>query len=266
MPKNIITLFVCALILILSLPTNAQIPWPSKPQNLQVFPKDTKIEKLKNIMFAFSNALGVNCIHCHVAKDKSDFSTYDFASDENVNKKKARLMLKMVFSINNNSVKEIAALSDEKNPVPVNCTTCHRGYVKPMPLEDVLYKKIKAKDIQAGVDEYNRLRKLYYGKGTFNFDENALIKLGYKLMGEKAVQDALVIFKLNTEMNPVSANAFDSMGDAYVALGDYKSAVESAEKCIHLLDNVIKINDSFHSRIRKSALDKIEKYSVKHHK
>lgn len=108
-------LLILITMLIFSLPSYSQIPWPVKPINLQVFPSDTKIEKLKNVMFAFSNALGVNCIHCHVAKDKSDFSTYDFASDNNVNKKKARLMLKLVFSINNKSIKEIAALSDEKN-------------------------------------------------------------------------------------------------------------------------------------------------------
>lgn len=133
-----------------------------------------------------------------------------------------------------------------------------------MPLEDVLYEKIKEKDVQAGIDEYNRLRKLYYGKGTFNFDENTLIKLGYKLLGEKALSDAVVVLKLNTQMNPESANAFDSLGDAYVAVGDFKNAVESAEKCIDLLDNVIKINDSFHNRIRESAMDKIEKYKDRH--
>ena len=264
MPKKIIILFSCILIFLLSLPVNGQIPWPVKPINLQVFPSDMKIERLKNIMFAFSSALGVNCIHCHVAKDKNDFSTYDFASDNNINKKKARLMLKMVFSINNNSIKEIAALTNEKAPVPVNCTTCHRGYIKPIHLEDVLYEKIKENNVQAGVDEYNRLRKLYYGKGTFNFDENALIKLGYKLLGEKALKDAVVILKLNTKMNPESANAFDSLGDAYVAEGDYKNAVASAQKCIYLLDNVIKINDSFHNNVRKSAMDKIEKYKGKY--
>lgn len=263
MLKKTFSVPIFALVIILSFPVRAQIPWPSKPQNLKIFPKDIKIENLKKIMFAFSNALGVNCIHCHVAKDKSDFSTYDFASDENVNKKKARLMLKMVFSINNNSIKEIAALTNEKAPVPVNCTTCHRGYIKPIPLEDVLYEKIKENNVQAGVDEYNSLRKLYYGKGTFNFDENALIKLGYKLLGEKALKDAVVILKLNTKMNPESANAFDSLGDAYIAEGDYKNAVSSAQKCIDLLDNVIKINDSFHNRIRKSAMDKIEKYKDK---
>ena len=242
MPKKIIILFSCILIFLLSLPVNGQIPWPVKPINLQVFPSDMKIERLKNIMFAFSSALGVNYI----------------------NKKKARLMLKMVFSINNNSIKEIAALTNEKAPVPVNCTTCHRGYIKPIHLEDVLYEKIKENNVQAGVDEYNRLRKLYYGKGTFNFDENALIKLGYKLLGEKALKDAVVILKLNTKMNPESANAFDSLGDAYVAEGDYKNAVASAQKCIYLLDNVIKINDSFHNNVRKSAMDKIEKYKDKY--
>jgi len=259
-------LFACFILfagLFYSLPVYSQIPWPDKPKNLQVFPKEMKIDRLKNIMFAFSNALGVNCIHCHVADDFRDFSTYDFASDKNVNKKKARIMLKLVQSINKNSIKEIAALSDEKNPVSVNCTTCHRGYKKPIPLEDVIYEVIKKTGIKSGIDEYHKLREKYYGKGTFNFEDKTLIVVGYKLLGEKAAQDAVAVLKLNTEVNPGSANAFDSLGDAYVALGDYKNAIASAEKCIDLLDNVIKIDDSFHNNIRKSAQDKIDKFKDK---
>ena len=214
-------------------------------------------------MFEFSSALGVNCIHCHVADDFRDFSTYNFSSDENVNKKKARLMIKLVQTSNRNTMKEIAALSEKKDQAFVVCRTCHRGYKTPVSLEEVIYGVIKKTGVQSGIEEYNKLREKYYGKGTFNFDDNALNKVGYKLLGEKAVQDAISVFKLNTEVNPESPNSFDSLGDAYVEAGDYKNAVESAEKCIDLLDNVIKKDDSFNNTIRKSAMDKIEKYKGK---
>ena len=71
--------------------------------------------------FGFARSLGVTCTHCHVA-DK-------WEADDKPQKQIARDMSAMVALLNNTSLKGIKNL---KSPSPtVNCTTCHRGEVKP---------------------------------------------------------------------------------------------------------------------------------------
>ena len=69
----------------------------------------------------YSKSLGVDCTHCHVAGqwEKEDKPTKQITRD----------MSAMAKAINTEYLKGIKNL---KNPNPVvNCTTCHRGQVKP---------------------------------------------------------------------------------------------------------------------------------------
>lgn len=77
---------------------------------------------LPNIMnMGYSRSLGVSCTHCHV--------TSEWASDAKPQKQVARDMAAMVRAINGELLPRIANLSSAR-PV-VNCTTCHRGNIKP---------------------------------------------------------------------------------------------------------------------------------------
>ena len=76
----------------------------------------------ENLVFAmnsWSRALGVSCGHCH--------NTNDFAKDEKQKKEISRQMVEMGTMISQ-KLKTINGLSDR--PI-VNCTTCHRGELKP---------------------------------------------------------------------------------------------------------------------------------------
>jgi hypothetical protein len=90
-------------------------------KNVQVL-KGMPADRLLRVMeFGFGPALGVSCTHCHVAGK--------WASDEIPAKKIAREMMAMSHAINEQYLKKIEGL---KGPNPtVNCTTCHRGQVKP---------------------------------------------------------------------------------------------------------------------------------------
>lgn len=71
--------------------------------------------------FGYARSLGVNCTHCH-APDK-------WESDEKPQKQIARDMSAMVARLNGELLKSIKNL---KSTSPtVNCTTCHRGEIKP---------------------------------------------------------------------------------------------------------------------------------------
>jgi hypothetical protein len=69
----------------------------------------------------YARSLGVNCTHCH-APEK-------WESEEKPTKQIAREMAAMVGKINSEMLKNIKNLKSE-NPV-INCSTCHRGQVKP---------------------------------------------------------------------------------------------------------------------------------------
>lgn len=69
----------------------------------------------------YGKSLGVSCTHCHIAGE--------WDKDDKPQKQIARDMSAMAATINNQLLKNIANL---KGPnAVVNCTTCHRGQVKP---------------------------------------------------------------------------------------------------------------------------------------
>ena len=105
---------------------------PPAPKNLQVLPKDTPPRAVVATMRSFAQGLGVRCQYCHVFKgtNPDDLAAFDFASDEKENKKTARVMLRMVMSVNEQ-------LKDVGEPAPagelkVTCYTCHRGEEHPL--------------------------------------------------------------------------------------------------------------------------------------
>jgi CubicO group peptidase (beta-lactamase class C family) len=64
--------------------------------------------------------------------------------------------------------------------------------------------------------------------------EDSINSLGYRLLSQKRVADAIRIFKLNTDLHPDSANTYDSLAEAYMDSGDKTLAVQFYEKSIAL--------------------------------
>ena len=210
----------------------AQIPWPEQPQNLQVLPAGTTTETLRNTMFGFSDALGVNCTHCHVARDRNDWSTYDFASDEKSHKQSARIMLRMVAAINGEHLAKLGF--GHGNTIQVTCRTCHHGQDRPISLEARLWDTIESGGVQAGVTAYQRLREQDYGRGKFDFGEGSLNALGYRLLLGGRTIDAIAIFELNVAQFPDAAKPHDSLGEAYMQAGRREKAIASYRKSLVL--------------------------------
>jgi hypothetical protein len=90
-------------------------------KNIQLLKGMTAGRLLAVMQIGYSKSLGVDCTHCHVAGqwDKEDKPA----------KQITREMSEMAKAINTKYLKEIKNLKNT-NPV-VNCTTCHRGQVKP---------------------------------------------------------------------------------------------------------------------------------------
>ncbi|HET9270320.1 MAG TPA: c-type cytochrome [Vicinamibacterales bacterium] len=98
------------------------------PANLQVLPKDIPRPQLLQTMQAFSQALGVQCSHCHVFIAAGD-PMNDMASDVKPQKNAARAMLRMVQAINPQVASGVNKTAE--TAVRVGCWTCHRGQAIP---------------------------------------------------------------------------------------------------------------------------------------
>ncbi len=205
--------------------------WPEKTKNIQVLNKEWPGSRLSPVMKGFTRALGVRCSYCHQGEEGKPLSTYNFASDENPNKNRAREMLRMLGSVNDH-LKKIETSGDKR--VNMWCHTCHHGKPKPMTLEEEIGEKYRLKGSDAALQHYKDLKQKFYGRGAYDFGESSLNSLGYELLGKDDAAGAIRIFTLNTEEFPNSANAWDSLGEAFVKAGDTKKATECYEKSLKL--------------------------------
>jgi tetratricopeptide (TPR) repeat protein len=56
--------------------------------------------------------------------------------------------------------------------------------------------------------------------------------MGYILLGQKKIEDALAAFKRNVELYPGSANVYDSLADGLEAAGKANLARQNVEKAV----------------------------------
>lgn len=91
-------------------------------KNIQILKGMPAGRVLKVMEFGYARSLGVNCTHCHVVGE--------WEKDDKPAKQIARDMVAMSNTINSDLLNKIKNL---KGPnAIVNCTTCHRGQVKPV--------------------------------------------------------------------------------------------------------------------------------------
>ena len=96
---------------------------------------------------------------------------------------------------------------------------------------------------------------------AYLFPEGVMNQAGYERLQAGQTKDAIALFTLNAEAYPSSANAQDSLGDAYLADGQQDRALAAARRCLELLPGD-KANNQFKAAIRQSAESKIEKITA----
>lgn len=89
-------------------------------KNIQTL-KGVPAGRLLRIMeMGYARSLGVDCTHCHTPEK--------WESEDKSTKQIARDMAAMVGTINGQMLKSIKNLNEKAT---INCTTCHRGEIKP---------------------------------------------------------------------------------------------------------------------------------------
>ena len=106
--------------------------------------------------------------------------------------------------------------------MPVPDTAANRAFT------DEIIKLTLEKGLPAATASYRRRDK------NLGLLEMVVNQKGYDLMEEKRLKEAIEIFKLNVYAFPKSANAFDSLGEAYLESGDKAAAVEHYRKSLQL--------------------------------
>jgi dienelactone hydrolase len=93
---------------------------------------------------------------------------------------------------------------------------------------------------------------------AFVFPEFPINLLGYARIQAGAKDEAIELFKLNTEAYPASANAQDSLSDGYLAAGKNDLALAAEQKCLALLPGNTN-GAQFKTQLEQVAKDKIAK-------
>jgi CubicO group peptidase (beta-lactamase class C family) len=100
------------------------------------------------------------------------------------------------------------------------------------PLAHDLGETIVNRGVEAAVAQYRELKRT--NPNGYNFDENALNVLGYLLLEKGRNADAIAILNLNVEECPKSANAYDSLAEAYAKDGQKQQAIANYRKSLEL--------------------------------
>ena len=93
----------------------------------------------------------------------------------------------------------------------------------------LLGKELKNKGLDAAIKMYFKLKEADRAD-EYKFDEHELNIIGYNLLQQNRISDAIKIFKLNVEEYPEVPNTYDSLGEAFEKNNELEKAAEYYKK------------------------------------
>jgi tetratricopeptide (TPR) repeat protein len=106
------------------------------------------------------------------------------------------------------------------------------GFDQRTSIAETLSATIVSSGIDQAEKQYHDLKAAQ--TAAYNFDEDQLNSLGYRLIHDKKFKEAIRIFQLNVEAYPKSANTYDSLGEGYMDDGNKAEAIVNYQKSIDL--------------------------------
>ena len=98
------------------------------------------------------------------------------------------------------------------------------------PAGAVVYDTIEKEGLRAAIQEYKALKQAQ--PDTYAFTPGQLNLVGRRLLQHGKNREALEILKMNAELFPNLAAIADSLGDAYLAVGDNENAIQTFKKSL----------------------------------
>jgi hypothetical protein len=121
---------------------------------------------------------------------------------------------------------------------------------EPMTLAQL--QRLFAENREAALARLKEIRRTH--PNAYVLQERTLNSLGYALMSDQKFAEAVAILELVAATYPDSANAHDSLGDAYEAAGRPADAIRESERALALVE---KVPGPQSEAIRRSAEEKL---------
>jgi hypothetical protein len=100
------------------------------------------------------------------------------------------------------------------------------------PIGETLAATMASSGIDQATKQYHDLKTTQ--PNAYNFEERELNGLGYRLLRNKQVKEAIRIFQLNVDAYPESSNVYDSLGEGYMNDGNKPLAIVNYQKSLDL--------------------------------
>ncbi|HEX7296063.1 MAG TPA: serine hydrolase [Pyrinomonadaceae bacterium] len=100
--------------------------------------------------------------------------------------------------------------------------------------EDMLvpFEMLLAGKIPEAIEGYRQIKKATPQNGTVS--EDRINNLGYSLLQQGKMAEAIALLKLNVEFYPNAWNTYDSLGEAYMKAGEKELAIANYKKSLEL--------------------------------
>jgi predicted alpha/beta superfamily hydrolase len=103
----------------------------------------------------------------------------------------------------------------------------------------------------------NKMKAKFGGRLDYNIPENLLNQVGYQLLNSKSFDRALDILTLNMKLYPNSPNAYDSLAECYLTMGNKEKAKTYYELAIQKNPG----KTDYEKRILQNSRDKLKELS-----
>ncbi|RRB07390.1 serine hydrolase [Larkinella rosea] len=98
------------------------------------------------------------------------------------------------------------------------------------PIAAALRQTIATSTLEKAIQQFRVLKN----DKAYGLNEDEMNSLGYELMRDGKLNEALAVFNLNAESFPNSSNVYDSRGEAYMAKGDKELSIKDYKKSLEL--------------------------------
>jgi len=96
----------------------------------------------------------------------------------------------------------------------------------------VPFELLLAGKITEAIEGYRKIKK--EKPGNMSVSEDRINTLGYRLMQQKKLPEAIALLKLNVEFYPNAWNTYDTLAEAYMTNGDKDLAIANYKKSLEL--------------------------------
>lgn len=103
---------------------------------------------------------------------------------------------------------------------------------EPVPALASFVRSMREQGVLRALDEYRASRRTRPAEAPLS--EGTVNSIGYALLRDQQVQDAIRVFELNVEDHPESWNVHDSLGEALAAAGESSRAIRAYERSLEL--------------------------------